>query len=109
MLSFARRYPKLSILSATIMGILFLGWLGWYVSTFLRLQREAVLRVASQALSCPKEQINIGYSHQFNDGPSEIPVKGCGRSGLVLCDERSSTAGLLKQYFIFNLSCRMRH
>ena len=94
------------IVLLSVIGVLFFTWLTWYIVTYLHIQRVSVLQVASEALSCPEEQIKRGPSYQFNDGPSEIPVEGCGKKTKILCTDYASTHHLIDQYFSFDIQCR---
>ena len=95
--------PKLILFA--IFAVLFTTWLSWYLVNYFRMRQMTVLSIASQILNCPKDQIKIGPSYQSNDGPSEIPVEGCGNVKKVLCTDYSSRAGIIGQYFSFDLEC----
>lgn len=86
--------------------LLFCIWLGWYTFQYLKIERGEVRRVASVELRCPADQIKIGPSYQLNDGPGEFPVEGCGRSSRILCDDNGYRYGMIKQYFVVDLTCR---
>ncbi len=91
-----------------LLGIILLIWLIWYMATYASRQKEAVLLVAVPALSCPASEIRIGPSHQEgDDGPTEFSVEGCGQRVTILCNDYGSRRGLIKQYFAFDIVCRI--
>ncbi len=89
-----------------VVGVFFIAWLVWYLVNFLYLQRKTVLTVASNVLVCPSEQITIGPTQQFADyGPTEMTVKGCGKSARIICTDYTSTKNIIAQYFSFEITC----
>lgn len=81
------------------------AYVAWYAFTYVKIRRQLVLSVSSQELNCPRDQITIGGSHQHNDGPSEIPVLGCGQKGFVVCVRDPQKYGIWREYFSFDLIC----
>ncbi len=96
---------KRKIFLLAIGVILFLGWLIWYLVSYLSLEHKTVLSIAAQSFNCPSEQIKLGASHQTDDGPKEIPVRGCGKSGTILCSEYTASHGFLSEYRSFDVDC----
>ncbi|MBP7134116.1 hypothetical protein KBA73_02770 [Patescibacteria group bacterium] len=96
---------KSLIITAGLIITLFLGWLGWYIVSVLRIERATILSLASQNFNCPKEQIKTGLSFQKNEGPKEIPVQGCGKAGTILCREYSASQGFLSEYRTIDIEC----
>lgn len=94
---------KLYFLSAIF--LILTAYVTWYALTYLKIRRETALSLSSQEFHCLKEKITVGPSHQHNDGPSEIPVEGCGRQGRVLCVTDPEKYSLWSEYFSFDIVC----
>lgn len=89
-----------------VLGTIFIAWLIWYLVNFLHIQRQTMLATASTALNCPREQIDTGHTQQFSEnGPTEVVVKGCGKSARLECTDYVSTRSILAQYFSFDIKC----
>lgn len=102
-----RTYFKSGFLGGLL--LVFCIWLGWYTFHYLKIEKSEVQKTAVIGLNCPISQINIGPSYQFNDGPSEFPIEGCGKKRRVLCDDNGYRYGTLKQYFVVDLTCRLKN
>lgn len=100
-----RLKTKLILLGIISLG--FIAYISWYTFHYMKLRTQSVVSLTAREFNCPPEKIEMGPSYQFNEGPTEIPVTGCGQKGRVFCDDDTQKHGMFGQYFAFDLSCRL--
>ena len=99
---------KTKLIVLAVGFVIILAHVTWYTINYIKIERSTVLSLSSQEFRCSQDQIVLGSSYQYNDGPSEIPVKGCGQEGVVLCYDDTHKQGMLGQYFSFDMICRLK-
>ncbi len=98
---------KIKLILLGIIAFIFVAYISWYTYHYMMLQTQTVRALAAREFNCPPEQIEMGPSYQFNEGPTEIPVTACKQKGRIYCDDDTQKHGMFGQYFAFDLRCRL--
>lgn len=82
-----------------------LSWSIWYMVQYRAALRTAIHQKATALLMCPSEQLSLGPYDQWNDGPTEVVVQGCGKMIKLFCEDRPLLHQIWKVYTSFFITC----
>jgi hypothetical protein len=101
-----RRATVVKLWASGVAAGLLIAYLAWFVPMAVRAEHAAARAAAAARLDCPLDRVELGPSHQVNDGPSEYDARGCGKTTHIECEE--TVHGFPEEYLRTEPRCRVR-